>query len=263
MRSKNICKFTSSNIDENLVCTCFVLETEKEVMKSCITLSQYRIILMVEGEGTIAIDSQTLDFCKGTLIFGFQGERIRITGNHKCRYMYIEFKGLRAEELIRRFAIRANNRCFTKFDGIIPFWEESLLRASDTTIDLAAESVVLYTFSRLTSELVQSNTVVTDILKISEEQFNDCSLSIAVIAEELGYNAKYLSHLFKKKMEISYSEYLRCLRVKYATSLFDNGIDSVKNVAFLSGFSDPLYFSTVFKKIMGMSPKDYISKNIS
>lgn len=262
MRSKSICKFTTCNTAENLVCSCFVLETDKAVMESPKTLSQYRILLVAEGEGTIAIDSQTLNFSKGTLIFGFQGEQIRITGNDKCRYIYIDFSGLRAEDLIRRFAISTTNRCFTKFDGIIPLWEESLLRASDNTIDLAAESVVLYTFSRLTLDIQKSNTTITEILKISEEQFHDCSLSIAVIAEELGYNEKYLSHLFKKKMKISYSEYLRCLRIKYATSLFDNGIDSVKNVAFLSGFSDPLYFSTVFKKIMGMSPKDYISKNI-
>lgn len=262
MRSKNVCKFTTRNTAENLVCSCFVLETDKAVMESPKTLSQYRILLIAEGEGTIAIDSQTLNFCKGTLLFGFQGEQIRIAGNHECRYIYIDFSGLRAEELIKRFAISPTNRCFTKFDGIIPLWEESLLRASDNTIDLATESVVLYTFSRLTSDTSQANTVVTDILKFSEERFCDCGLSIAVIAEELGYNAKYLSHLFKEKMTISYSEYLRCLRIKYATSLFDNGIDSVKNVAFLSGFSDPLYFSTVFKKIMGMSPKDYISKNI-
>ena len=60
-------------------------------------------------------------------------------------------------------------------------------------------------------------------------------------------------------MGVSYSEYLRTLRIKYAVSLFDHGIDSVKNVALLSGFADPLYFSTVFKKYTGLSPKEYKS----
>jgi AraC-like DNA-binding protein len=44
-------------------------------------------------------------------------------------------------------------------------------------------------------------------------------------------------------------------------SLLEHGIDSVKNVALLSGFSDPLYFSTVFKKDIGISPKEYMKKN--
>ena len=56
---------------------------------------------------------------------------------------------------------------------------------------------------------------------------------------------------------MGYSEYVRSLRIKYAVSLFDHGIDSVKNVALLSGFTDPLYFSTVFKKCLGVSPKEY------
>jgi AraC-like DNA-binding protein len=61
-------------------------------------------------------------------------------------------------------------------------------------------------------------------------------------------------------MGIGYAEYLRNLRIKYAVSLFDHGIDSVKNVALLSGFSDPLYFSTVFKTVVGLSPKEYLKK---
>ena len=58
-------------------------------------------------------------------------------------------------------------------------------------------------------------------------------------------------------MGVSLKEYLRTLRIKYAVSLFDHGMDSVKNVALLSGFNDPLYFSTVFKKTVGVSPTDY------
>ena len=77
------------------------------------------------------------------------------------------------------------------------------------------------------------------------------------MSEELSYNSKYLSHAFKEEMGQRYTEYLRDIRLKFAVSLFDNGIDSVKNVALLSGFSDPLYFSTIFKKMTGKTPKEY------
>ena len=73
----------------------------------------------------------------------------------------------------------------------------------------------------------------------------------------MNYHPKYISHLFKEKMGVSYSEYLRSVRLKYAVTLLDHGIDSVKNVALLSGFSDPLYFSKVFKDSIGISPSGY------
>ena len=67
----------------------------------------------------------------------------------------------------------------------------------------------------------------------------------------------------KEKMGVGYTEHLRSIRIRYAVTLFDRGIDSVKNVALLSVFSDPLYFSTVFKKSVGISPKEYVEKSHS
>ena len=63
-----------------------------------------------------------------------------------------------------------------------------------------------------------------------------------------------------KKMGMSFSEYLRTVRIKHAVMLFEHGLDSVKNVALLSGFSDPLYFSSVFKSEVGISPSEYRKK---
>lgn len=65
----------------------------------------------------------------------------------------------------------------------------------------------------------------------------------------------------KHKTGTGFSEYLQRRRISYTVTLFDHGLDSVKNVAFLSGYADPLYFSTAFKKHMGMSPRDYCAQN--
>ena len=96
------------------------------------------------------------------------------------------------------------------------------------------------------------------VIRLTEERFADPTLSITLLSSELSYHPKYLSHLFKKEMGVSYSEYLRDIRLNYARGLFEHGLDSVKNVALLSGFSDPLYFSGVFKRVVGASPSDYI-----
>ncbi len=261
MQRRNICKFTSPSCPEDIVTTCFVLQTDQQVMQIPITLPRHRIMLINEGEGNITIDTEILSLRRGTLLFCFKGEQVQVSGNGNIQYMYVDFEGLRAEVLLKRFHINRNNRCFTGFDGLVPLWEESLLRASDHTIDLASESMILYTLSRLSDEISQCDSIISKIMQLTEEQFNNFELSIGTIANELGYNAKYLSHLFKKKTNKSYTEYLRYYRMKYAVTLFDNGIDSVKNVALLSGFSDPLYFSTVFKRAMGISPKEYIQKN--
>ena len=96
------------------------------------------------------------------------------------------------------------------------------------------------------------------MLRITEDNFRSPDFSLAALAEELGYDAKYLSFAFKKKRGIAFTQYLRDLRIKHSIFLMEEGVVSVKNVAILAGFGDALYFSKVFKQLMGISPKMYI-----
>lgn len=260
MKSSNICKFTFPQEISNVSVSCFVLESNPDSMAKQKILTEYCVVLITHGSGIFTFSQK--DYCvkNGFLLFGFKGEEIAATSTDSCQYMYINFNGNRADELFRRFDITTKNRVFEGFDGLIPLWRDSLAAANEKTIDLASESILLYTFSRLFKNVTERDTIINKILKLSEERFTDPDLSIASISDTLGYNSKYLSHLFKDKMNVTYSEYLRNLRIKYAVSLFDHGIDSVKSVALLSGFTDPLYFSSVFKKSLGVSPSEYKSR---
>ena len=136
---------------------------------------------------------------------------------------------------------------------------DCLLSTPQENIDIVSESVLLHAFSRLSATFSNQNPTIQKIIQITEENLGNPELSLSQIAKEIGYNPKYLSHFFKENMNVTYGEYLRSLRFKYAISLFELGISSVKNVALLSGFSDPLYFSTAFKKSLGVSPKEFIA----
>ena len=259
MPSRNICKFINSSLPDKLEVTQYILESDLDTMKNPYTFHANRAILITSGEGLFQIGSRQIPFHPGCLIFVLKEECSYVISKHPCEYMYITFDGMRAEELFLRFHISANNRCFDSFEGLIPLWRDTLSRASEETIDLAAESILLYTFSRLKEFMPSQNNLINRIVQLTEERFTDSSLSVETLAAELNYNAKYISHQFKLKMGIGYIEYLRNVRIKYAVTLFDHGIDSIKSVAALSGFSDPAYFSIVFKNAIGCSPKEYIS----
>lgn len=257
MKSKNICKIIPSAWESRLAVSSFILESDEATMAQTVELDSHRAILVFEGEGWLRFNDEAVEVVSGCLVFGFCGERFVVEPKTPMQYLYISFSGARAEELFRRFGIAPKMRAFTGYDGLIPLWRESLSRASALTVDLAAESMLLYTFSRFSVSETEYGGLVGQMVEISEEQFSDPTLSVNTLAQTLGYNAKYISHIFKEKMGMGYSEYLRSLRIKYAVSLFDHGINSVKNVALLSGFTAPLYFSTVFKKALGISPTDY------
>jgi len=257
MDNKNICKFVVPNITNTLTISKFVFESDKETMNRKTRLNNHYIMLVISGQGVFHFDRESIEAESGSILFGFRGEKFFIDEDKELKYMYISFDGMRSGEIFDRFGIDSDNRHFKGFSGIIPLWRESLSHADEITIDLAAESILLYTFSKFVAQAMRQESVVRKMIEITKERFSDPELSITVLSEELSYNSKYLSHIFKEQMGLKYTEYLRNMRLKFAVSLFDNGIDSVKNVALLSGFSDPLYFSTIFKKIMGKTPKEY------
>lgn len=260
MKDRNICKFSSESRDGELSVISFVLETNLDTMRKRKRLSANRMILITQGKGTFILDGRTFPFSIGTLLFGFEGEDIVLSNGENLQYAYVDFTGVRGITLCHRFGIFPHTRTANGYESLIPFCLDAITRTPSENIDIVGESFLLYALSRLKSEASPDNSIVKRIIEITDEQFRDPEISISMIADVIGYNAKYLSHIFKKRMNMNYSKYLRSIRFKYAISLFELGLSSVKNVALLSGFSDPFYFSNAFKKAIGVSPKDFITQ---
>lgn len=81
--------------------------------------------------------------------------------------------------------------------------------------------------------------------------------SVKMIAETFGYQADYLSSMFKKNMHVSIVEYTTEYRLKMAKNLMSQYDLSIREIAWSSGFSDEKYFMKVFKKYEGITPSQY------
>ena len=259
MLNKNLCKFIPDGAKSELKTVNFILETDPETQKIKSSLKNHVLYLVKSGSGEFIFERASHRVAVGDMVFGFSGEAFCAVGDN-LQYYYIGFEGLRAEELFSRFGISSLNRVFKGFEGMLSFWQENIARAVEQNIDLVSEAVLLYAFSRLNAVHQPTDDVAFSLQKFAEENYSDSTLSLQTAAEALGYNAKYLSACFKKRMNIGFSEYVKTLRINNAVFLIEHGVESVKNIAFLSGFQDPLYFSKVFKSSVGQSPTEYIEK---
>lgn len=77
------------------------------------------------------------------------------------------------------------------------------------------------------------------------------------IADAFEVSPNYLSQLFKKHMEIGISEYITTQKIAESKNLLKETNLKIYEVSDRLGFESAFYFSRVFKKTMGMSPKDY------
>lgn len=258
MKKENICKLVLAGEQETLSVTNFILERKVCQPGEYRTLQENNMYLVAEGEAEFVCGERRWNVRAGCLLFTFAGVPFCLTPQKTFSCYCIRFVGSRADALLRRFAITPDRAVVWDQSSLLPIWQESLLRADEKNIDLLSESMLLYAFSKLKQSSERRYRVAEEIIDYLEEHFADINLKLSDMAEALGYSEKYMSVLFKRHMSVGFSEYLRAMRLRHAVLLLENGVTSVKVVAALSGFDDPLYFSKSFTRAMGVSPRQYL-----
>lgn len=82
-------------------------------------------------------------------------------------------------------------------------------------------------------------------------------LSLKRFASELFLNTSYLSSLFKKEVGMTLTDYVNKNRIEYAQKLLRSTTLSIQDIAVQSGISDIHYFTRLFRRETGMSPRDW------
>ena len=82
-------------------------------------------------------------------------------------------------------------------------------------------------------------------------------LSLRTLAAAQNINASYLSSLFKKETGETITEHVNKKRIEHAVHLLQSSKLQVQSIAQHCGISDVNYFSKLFKKHMGMTPREY------
>ncbi len=105
--------------------------------------------------------------------------------------------------------------------------------------------------------------IVDEIKNNIMQNFSDCSYKLDKYLHSIPFSYDYLRKLFKSEMGMTPHDYLTGLRLQMAEKLLcstENLDQNISEIAFVCGYSDSLYFSRVFKRYYGCSPKNYVAQ---
>lgn len=264
IENDNVCRFLPSPTDgSDINILHFVYEKKCNENARLRSDAFYTIYLVTNGVGSIFVRGEEHELCDGDIFFTFPGVTYTISSDDDLEYMYISFLGARANMLTERLNINKNNFIFKNMTVLKQMWLDSLAD-EQTVLDLRCKGLFLYSLSAL-GEIDRENiraheTAMQKIKDFIDENFTDSELSLNMISKRFAYNPKYVSSAFKKEFGVGITQYTTALRIQKACAVMEEGLDSVKEVAYRCGFADPLYFGRIFKDARGISPGRFISE---
>ena len=103
----------------------------------------------------------------------------------------------------------------------------------------------------------QSGKILRRALEYIDENYDQETLSLNSVANEVDVSANYFSAIFSQSMQKTFIEYVTAKRMEKAKKLLKSTDKSSGEIATEVGYKDPHYFSFVFKKTQGLSPRQY------
>ncbi|MDR0380781.1 MAG: response regulator [Oscillospiraceae bacterium] len=109
---------------------------------------------------------------------------------------------------------------------------------------------------------VTQKELIADIERYLQQNYNK-NITNAMLSQEFGFVPSYVSKVFRRHKGVSPAEYMTRLRIEKAKRMIAGQSDlRMKDIAQLLGYSDPYYFSKIFKKETGQWPSQYQERSV-
>lgn len=230
------------------------------------TRDHYLFHFVTEGRGHLETNGQVLEIERGGLFLIRPNEVVVYTADQDdpWEYYWVGFNGTEARRLIHLTMFAHGERLlYPENPEEIRSRLIQIYQSRGSTPEAETRMLGgLYLFLSMLMEAASAEQQTTAkqyvdhaVRYISRNYSRE--IGVPDIADAVGVSASHLYRLFSKELYISPVAFLIQYRINEACSLLHNSSLSVREIALSVGFSDPLYFSRVFRRIKGVPPSKY------
>lgn len=234
---------------------------------------------VISGTGTLIAEnskkesiSYSIKSGQGFMIFPNQICTYIADAQQPWEYVWIEFDGLRAKETVELSGLCVNSPVYkAKYKDVAQTMKDEMLyiinHKDDSPFHLIGH---LYLFidsfvkSSTITQISKSNNLrdfyIKEALSFIEQNFQN-DITVEEVAACCGLNRSYFGKIFHEVLGKSPQEFLISYRMTKATELLKLTSLSIAEVGSAVGYSNQLHFSRAFKKIYGISPRQWRNEN--
>ena len=221
---------------------------------------EWEIIYCIEGEGVLRVGEEEIDYKRGTIVIQPPNVQHMTTSESGFRDMYMIVRDF---EPFCEGTVVLNDDEDEIIRNIFSYALRTYFR-QDKGYKMLLGSLYDSIYQILKGWISESDThsAVTVLRNKISDEFGDPYFDLMGEMSRLGYSVDHVRRLFVEDTGVSPIQYLTRLRIEYSKKLLKeyNQSYSIKDVAMMSGYLDPYYFSRIFKKHVGVSPREYATR---
>lgn len=102
----------------------------------------------------------------------------------------------------------------------------------------------------------KENAAIKKIHEYVNKSFNK-DITLEMVAMEVNLSPQYVSKIFKEELGMNFIDFITEKRIEYSKELLKSENGNIREISCLAGYSDANYFCRIFKKVTGLTPKEY------
>lgn len=246
---------------------------------------EYELVYIKNGNGELKIDTKTVSYDDGVLVFlggGIPHDDFGNSLNANNIEVVIQFDQQFVDEKLSIFPEFGSIRSLVAASNQVLIFSDPrkrLLANQFESLDHLSNEEKLITFLHILSQLSKSedhhilfseqripikHNEVYRLEQIFEHinQNYGSKISVNELALSIGLTPNSFCRFFRKHTKNTFVDFLNSFRVSKATELMAQPNLTIAEIMYLTGFSDPSYFSRQFKRYVGKTPSEFKKKAI-
>lgn len=229
-------------------------------------IEEYILIYCTEGRGVIKVEGKeyVLKENEAFCIPRFQKHCYYACEEDPWSILWVHFKGEDTEyfpleecKVIAFESNQATNRMLYLFELLFRVLEGNYTLGNFIYISQVLSLILAETYDReKEDDILEKNKHVTNIIKYMYAHLEE-NLTLDMLVEQFELSKSYLNAIFLKYTQHTPMDFYLHLKMREACKLLKTTDIYVYEVSMRLGYQDPYYFSRIFKKIVGVSPKEY------
>ncbi len=229
----------------------------------------YQLIYILEGKAHFYFGGNERIVNKGEMILfrPYEAQSYFYFPKDKCQAFWVHFTGSDVDQILSYYQLPDNKTIF--YSGTSPDYqwlfeqmirELQLCRANYQELLIMLLRHIFLLVNRYLKEESKSGVDALNDIERSIRYFNENytqNINVEEYAKSLHISPCWFNRRFKQVTKITPLQYILSVRLANAKMLLETKDYNVTETAYAVGFNNPLYFSRLFTKHIGISPSEY------